>query len=68
MLNIHTCPTCGSKRIKRERAAVTRTFRGKTYSVLDVDFHECPNCGEKLYAREAMQKMEAFRPKTRKSA
>jgi YgiT-type zinc finger domain-containing protein len=68
MLDIRTCPTCGSKRIRRVRRAVTRTFKGRTYEVPDVEFHECSDCGEKLNGREAMQKLESFRPRMRKTA
>jgi len=63
MLDIRTCPTCGSKRIKRVRRGVTRTAHGEKYVVPAVEFHECPDCGEKLYGRQAMQKLELFRPK-----
>ncbi len=63
MLQIRTCPTCGSKRIRLVRQNVIRTFRGKRYQVPGVEFHECPNCGEKLYGREAMHKLENFQPK-----
>ena len=68
MLTIETCPTCGSKRIRKVRKSVTRTFKGKTYVVPNVEFHECPNCGEKLYGREAMRKLESYRPNLRASA
>lgn len=63
MLDIRTCPTCGSKRIKRVRRGVARTVGGEKYVVPGVEFHECPDCGEKLYGRQAMQKLESFRPK-----
>ena len=63
MLDIRTCPTCGSKRIKRVRRGVTRCVLGEKYVVPAVEFHECPHCGEKLYGRQAMQKLELFRPK-----
>lgn len=63
MLDIRTCPTCGSKRIKRVRRGVTRTVHGEKYVVPAVEYHECPNCGEKVYGRQAMQKLESFRPK-----
>jgi len=67
MLQIKTCPTCGSKRIKLVCRPVTRTFKGQTYQVPDVEFHECPDCGEKLYGREAMQKLESYHPKAAKT-
>ena len=63
MLQIRTCPTCGSKGIHHVRRAVMRTVRGKSYRVPGVVLHECPDCGEKLYGREAMRKLESYRPK-----
>ena len=63
MLDIRTCPTCGSKRLKRVCRGVTRNVLGEKYIVPAVTFHECPNCGEKLYGRQAMHKLESFRPK-----
>ena len=62
MTSIHTCPSCGSRRIKRVCKDVVRNFKGHTYVVPDVTFYECPACAEKLYDREAMEKLEAFRP------
>ena len=68
MLNIRTCPTCGSKRIHRVRRAVMRTVGGEKYRVPAVQFHECPICGEKLYGREAMHKLESYHPKIKATA
>jgi YgiT-type zinc finger domain-containing protein len=65
MLDIRTCPTCGSKRIKRVRRSVTRTAHGEKYVVPAVVFHECRDCGEKLYGRQAMQRLESFRSKSK---
>jgi YgiT-type zinc finger domain-containing protein len=45
------------------RRTVTRTFRGKPYTVPNLTFHECPNCGEQVYSPEAIDKIEAHRPK-----
>jgi len=61
-MEITTCPTCGSKKIKPVRRDVTRTYKDKTYVVPDLEFHECPACGERLYDHEAMQKIEAHSP------
>ena len=68
MIDIKTCPTCGSRRIKRVRRTVTRQARGKRYTVPQLTFHECPNCGEQVYCPEAMEKIEAYRPKRGKAA
>jgi len=62
MMKIATCPSCGSRKVRKVRRDLTREFRGQTYSVPDVEFHECPDCGEKIYDREAMQKIEAQSP------
>ena len=61
MLMIRTCPTCGSKRIRLVRRAITENFAGETYRVPSVPIHECPDCGERLYGREAMHKLESYR-------
>ncbi len=62
MLNINTCPTCGSKKIKRVTRNLTCNFAGHSYVVPDLEFHECPDCGEHLYDRDAMRKIEAHSP------
>jgi YgiT-type zinc finger domain-containing protein len=61
-LQIKTCPTCGSDKIRRVVRNLVRSYKGQTYSVPRVEFHECPNCGEKVYNREAMLKIEAHSP------
>ena len=65
-LQIKTCPTCGSNKIKRVVRDVTRKYKGQTYTVPKVEFYECPNCGEKVYDREAMLKIESYSPAYRK--
>ena len=60
MLNIKTCPTCGSKRIRKVRKTVHTSRTGRDIAVPAVTFYECPNCGEKLYDHQAMQKLEAY--------
>lgn len=62
MLNITTCPTCGSKCLKLVRRDFTEEYRGQTYTVPDLEFHECPDCGERLYDSQAMRKFEAYSP------
>ncbi len=63
MIDLKTCPTCGSRRIRRVRRTVTRKSRGKRFTVPNLTFHECPACGEQVYSPEAMEKIEAHRPK-----
>ncbi|MEW6405979.1 MAG: YgiT-type zinc finger protein [Chloroflexota bacterium] len=65
-LQIKTCPTCGSDKIKRVVRDVTRKYKGQTYTVPKVELYECPNCGEKVYDREAMLKIESYSPAYRK--
>jgi YgiT-type zinc finger domain-containing protein len=59
MLNIKTCPSCGSKRIRRVRKALVREARGRKYVVPSLEFHECPDCGERLFGRDTMRRIEA---------
>ena len=64
---VGSCPTCGSKRIKLLRRNWKDSFKGKPYTVPDLEFYECPNCGERLYDREAMRKIERYSPAYSKS-
>ena len=69
MLDIKTCPTCGSHKIKKVRCVWTGDFQGQQYSVPDLEYYEYPRCGEKVYDREAMRRIEAHSPAfTRSSA
>jgi YgiT-type zinc finger domain-containing protein len=61
-LQIKTCPTCGSDKIRRVVRNLIRIYKGQTYTVPRVEFYECPNCGEKAYDREAILKIEAHSP------
>jgi len=61
-LQIKTCPTCGSYKIRRVVRDITRKYKGQTYIVPKVGFYDCPNCGEKVYDRQAMLKIEAHSP------
>ena len=61
-LQIKTCPTCGSEKIRRVVRDITRKYKGQSYTVPKVSFYDCPNCGEKVYDHEAMLKIEAHSP------
>lgn len=61
-LQIKTCPTCGSDKIRRVVRNLIRSYKGQTYTVPRVEFYECPNCGEKVFDREAMLKIETRSP------
>jgi YgiT-type zinc finger domain-containing protein len=58
ILNITICPSCGSKKIKMVRRNWTGSFKGKEYTVPNLEYYECPACGEKVYTREAMRQIE----------
>ncbi len=62
MLEITTCPTCSSKRIRRIRQNWKDEYQGAVYEVPDLEYYECPDCGEKIYDRRAMRKIEAHSP------
>jgi YgiT-type zinc finger domain-containing protein len=59
---IQTCPTCGSRKIKKIRRNHTGKFSGQSYSVSSLERYECPECGEKIYDREAMRQIERVSP------
>ncbi len=62
MIQITICPSCGSDKIKRVQQDWTDEFKGKTYTVPDLEFYACPDCGEKVYDPQAMRKIEAHSP------
>jgi len=62
MLKITTCPSCGSGKVKRVRRNWTGSFKGKRYTVSNLQYYECPGCGEKVYDRDAMQEIETHSP------
>jgi YgiT-type zinc finger domain-containing protein len=68
MINLKTCPTCGSRRIRKVRRTLTRNSRGKSFTVPGLMFHECGNCGEQVFSPEAMDKIAAHRPGRRNRA
>ena len=68
MIEITTCPSCGSKRIRRVRRNWTGTCNGQSYTVRNLRFHECPDCGERVYSPEAMRRIEAGSPAFAKPA
>jgi YgiT-type zinc finger domain-containing protein len=59
MVNIKTCPTCGSRRVRRVREDAKLTIRGRRVVVPDVEFIRCDACGEQLFDHEANQKIDA---------
>jgi YgiT-type zinc finger domain-containing protein len=67
MLNITTCPSCGSESIRRVRRTWRGEVQGQRYSVPGLEFYECPDCGEKVYDREAMRRIEAHSPAFQKA-
>ena len=66
-LQIKTCPTCGSEKIRRVVRDITRKYKGQSYTVPKVSFYDCPNCGEKIYDHEAMLKIKTHSPAYRKA-
>ena len=67
-LNIKTCPSCGSKKIKMVRRNWTGNFKGKEYTVPNLEYYECPDCGEKIYESEAMRQLQAHSPAFKRAA
>lgn len=65
-MGIRRCPTCGSRRIRRQALTIKATVRGRTAEVRDLELEVCPDCGEKLFDLEASRRMEVqFLPRRR---
>jgi YgiT-type zinc finger domain-containing protein len=67
MLNIRTCPTCRSSRIRKVRKDWTGEFKDRKYTVPSLEYHECSDCGERVYEREAMRRIEEKSPALKKN-
>lgn len=66
-IQIKICPTCGSDKIKRVVRNIDRKYKGKAYTIPNLEFYDCPNCGEKVFDHDAMLKIESYSPAYRKS-
>jgi YgiT-type zinc finger domain-containing protein len=62
------CPSCGSVKIKKVRRKWSDGYRGRHYTVENLEFYECPDCQERVYEPEAMRTIEASSPAFEKSA
>ena len=67
MIKVTTCPSCNSNRIRKVRRNWLGQFKGKTYTVPNLEYYDCPDCGEKVYDREAMRRIEESSPAFEKS-
>jgi YgiT-type zinc finger domain-containing protein len=67
MKTILTCPSCGSKRLKRVRRDWQGEYHGRKYIVKNLEFYECPDCNDEIFDREAMQSIEENSPAFAKS-
>jgi hypothetical protein len=61
-MTITKCPSCESDRIRRVCRSSSGEFRGRPYTVENLEFYQGPNCGERVYDREVMRKIEARSP------
>ncbi len=48
MLKIKTCPSCGWNEIKKVRRNWIGTYKGKSYTVPNLQYYECAECGERI--------------------
>ena len=55
---IRTCPTCGSRKIRRQKTDVTFKVKGRRKVVKNLELEVCPACGEKLFDSEASRQVE----------
>ena len=62
MIKIARCPSCGSAKIRKVRRKWSGEYKGRAYSVANLEFYECPDCGERVYDPDAMRTIEAKSP------
>ena len=67
-LVIHTCPMCGSKRIRRVKRAIESKRGGIAFVAQGITVEECPDCGERLFSPEALEDIAAQKPSTQKNS
>lgn len=71
---VTTCPSCGSKRIRRVRRDVESRRHDEVFVARGIEVEECPDCGEQLFSPEALDVIAVQReqvhkqPRHRKSA
>lgn len=63
---IKTCPTCGSKRIRRVKRDVQSKRAGQVFVARGIEIEECPDCGEQLFSPESLDQIEAQRLRSQK--
>jgi YgiT-type zinc finger domain-containing protein len=65
-LVIRTCPTCGSKRIRRVKRDIESSRGGKAFLAHGIEVSECPDCGERLFSIEAIDEINAKRQRAQR--
>jgi YgiT-type zinc finger domain-containing protein len=65
-LLIKTCPTCGSKRIRRVKRDIESRRGGRPFIARGIQVEECPVCGERLFGPEALEQIDALKPREAK--
>ena len=65
-LVIKTCPTCGSRRIRRVKRDIQSKRGGEKYVALGIEIEECPVCGERLFSPQSLEEIAAQRPPVQK--
>lgn len=59
---IKTCPTCGSKRIRRIKRDIESRRGVDPYVAHDIEIEECPDCGERLFSPDALAAIRDQQP------
>jgi len=67
MAKISKCPSCGSRKIRTVTQDWTGEYKGRRYTVPNVQFDECPECGERVFDRDAVRRIQARRPRASKA-
>ena len=67
-MKISTCPTCGSRKIKKSKGPFEIVVRTKKVPVPNVEYHHCQNCGERFTDIENEKRIDAYLTSKRRHA
>jgi len=59
-MKITTCPSCGSRKVKKVRGVLEVRGKKKNISVPDIEYHRCSQCEETFTDIENEKRIDAY--------
>lgn len=66
-LVMKTCPTCGTRRLRRVKRDIKSHRGGQPYVARGIEVEECANCGERLFSPEALEAIAEQQPQSKRA-